>query len=274
MLQNLLRFFNHSQQHYATRQYPPFCVVTPESPLETACAVSPIGIKASMSGSLTPTTKSTTNIINPYLHFFSSLPPSYWRNPNSNIDNCELWSQEWLRLKSTIASHFSWAVPTQRSIDAIKRYTDRVIEIGCGSGYWAWLMEQAGIDVIAFDAMLPPFAWYTVHLGNEVEVLLHSDRTLFLCWPPWNSEMASNSLSFYKGSCIIYVGEWMGGCASPKFFWLLNMHFEAVETIAIPQWFMRTDSVSIFLRRHRNIEREEMDYRKSNKPITSKTIKE
>src|SRR5260370_9456575 len=113
-------------------------------------------------------------------------------------------------------------------------------------------MEQVGINVSAYDTMLPPFAWHTVHLATEAEILLHSDRTLFLCWPPWNSDMASNSLSYYKGSCIIYVGEWMGGCVNPQFFLLLNMHFEAVETIAIPQWFMRTDSESIFLRLCRN----------------------
>src|SRR3954453_12712349 len=78
---------------------------------------------------------------NPYLTFFRSLPAAFWRNPLLPIDNGEMWSPDWLRLKAAVAGHFSWAVPTDEAIAAIRRHTSRVIEIGCGSGYWAWLME-------------------------------------------------------------------------------------------------------------------------------------
>lgn len=190
------------------------------------------------------------SIVNPYLEFFQSVP-SFWRNPHLPVDSSELSSPEWLRLKGAIARHFSWAVPTQAAIEAIKNYTARVIEIGCGSGYWAWLMKQAGIDVIAFDSAVPEFAWHEVRSGNEAEVMRHADRTLFMCWPPWSSDMALNALASYRGTYFIYVGEWLGGCADVKFFAMLTAYFEAVETVAIPQWFMRNDNLTIFRRRIR-----------------------
>lgn len=188
-------------------------------------------------------------LLNPYLSFFLSLPPSFWRHPCVLEDDRELSSPDWLRLKSAIASHFAWAVPTQEAIECIRKYAGRVLEIGCGSGYWAWLMEQAGIDVLAWDTTVPPFAWHDVRLGNEIEVMRHPDRTLFLCWPPWGSEMAARALTYYTGNYIIYVGEWMGGCANARFFALLTSCFEAVETVALPQWFMRSDSLTVFRRR-------------------------
>jgi hypothetical protein len=188
-------------------------------------------------------------LTNPYLSFFLSLPPSFWRHPWVPLDDRELSSPDWLRLKSAITSHFSWAVPTQEAIECIRKYTGRVIEIGCGSGYWAWLMNQAGIDVLALDTAVPSFAWHEIHLGNELEALRHPDRTLFLCWPPWGSEMAVRALTCYAGDHVIYVGEWMGGCANALFFAALTSWFEAVETVALPQWFMRSDNLTVFRRR-------------------------
>jgi hypothetical protein len=186
---------------------------------------------------------------NPYLNFFFSLPPSFRRGSSSPVDSRELLSHDWLQLKAAIATHFAWAVPTQEAIDRIRSHVGRVLELGCGSGYWSWLMKQAGIDVLAIDAAIPPFAWHPIVLGDETEVSRHPDRALFLCWPPWGNEMAAKALMTYEGDRVIYVGEWMGGCASPRFFEILTTAFEAIETVAIPQWFMRTDSLTIFRRR-------------------------
>jgi hypothetical protein len=186
---------------------------------------------------------------NPYLTFFRSLGEAFWRNPLLPVDNREMWSPDWLRLKAAVAGHFSWAVPTDEAIAAIRRHTSRAIEIGCGSGYWAWLMEQAGIQVLAFDVAAPAFSWHEVLPGNEAEVLRHPDRTLFLCWPPWATDMAFKALSYYRGDHVIYVGEWMVGNADPQFFALLAAGFEEVESVAIPQWLMRSDRLTIYRRR-------------------------
>jgi len=190
-------------------------------------------------------------IVNPYLDYFYSLPPECRRDPLVPLDGRESWSTPWLQFKSSVASTYAWAVPTRTAVAAIAAHTSRVVEVGCGSGYWAWLLEQAGVDVLAIDTTPPPVAWHAVRLGTELEVAKHPDRTLFLCWPPWASEMAYNALSRYRGELVVYVGEWMGGSAEPRFFSLLAQEYEEADRVDIPQWFMRADRLTIWRARRR-----------------------
>jgi hypothetical protein len=164
-------------------------------------------------------------------------------------DDIEASMPEWLEFKIPIVTRFSWAVPTQQAIDAIAKYASKVIEIGAGSGYWAWLLNQVGVVVTAYDFIPRPDTWYPVRVGDESSVLWHRDATLFLCWPPSGSDMALNALLNYAGEYVIYVGEWLRGNACAKFFEVLTTAFDEVETVCIPQWFMRTDRLSIHKRR-------------------------
>jgi hypothetical protein len=61
--------------------------------------------------------------------------------------------------------------------------------------------------------------------------------------------MAFNALDSHRGGQFIYVGEWMGGNANPRFFALLASQFKVIDTIAIPQWYMRSDFLAVFRRR-------------------------
>jgi hypothetical protein len=109
------------------------------------------------------------------------------------------------QLKTTIGRErcvdlFSWAVPSPEVIEALVQFSP-IVEIGCGRGYWADLLQKAGADVRPYDVAPPhksfnnewhkqlkegfPRAWTEVHFGNQA--VLHDvakDRTLFLCWPP------------------------------------------------------------------------------------------
>ena len=185
---------------------------------------------------------------NPYLDFFHALPASFRRDASLPA-SAELASPDWLMLKSAITRHFAWAVPDEAAIACIRRYATQVIEVGAGSGYWAWLMRQAGIDVTAFDTDPPPFTWIEVHRGNEHQMLGHPARTLFLCWPPWATDMAFNALALYRGEYVVYVGEWMLGNADARFFALLAARYEAVDCVALPQWHARADGLTVFRRR-------------------------
>jgi hypothetical protein len=61
--------------------------------------------------------------------------------------------------------------------------------------------------------------------------------------------MAARALALYKGKYVIFVGEWLGGCADPSFFALLDAYYCEVATVTLPEWFMRDDSLVIFQRR-------------------------
>lgn len=153
------------------------------------------------------------------------------------------------QLKGAIAAHFSWAVPTDQAIATICESSTGMVEIGAGCGYWAWLMRQAGLPVAAFDVAPPAFTWSRVDPGDERVAMYYPGHTLFLCWPPWNSDMAANALSLYRGNRVVYVGEWMGGSANTRFFAQLTSEFEGLKLVNIPQWHNRDDRLMVFRRR-------------------------
>ena len=186
---------------------------------------------------------------NPYLDFFNSLPSSCRRHPGTPLDASEMLSPDWLQFKAAIAAHFAWSVPTDDAISTIGRFTRRVMEIGAGSGYWAWLLQQSGIPVRAFDASPPAFVWHAVERGDESEVSKHRSHSLLLSWPPWGSPMAAKSLANYKGKMIFFIGEWGRGCADPEFFSALNDGYDIAATVDLPQWYMRDDRLFVFARR-------------------------
>jgi hypothetical protein len=186
---------------------------------------------------------------NPYLDFFRAMPPACRRDPAVAPSAGELLSPEWLTLKAAIAGHFAWAVPTEDAIRTVVRHATQVVEVGAGSGYWAWMMRQAGIAVAAFDASPPAFTWSEVGLGDERVAMHYPDHMLFLCWPPWNSDMAYNALASHRGDRLVYVGEWMGGSANARFFEHLVGGFEAVDVVELPQWHNRDDRLMVFRRR-------------------------
>src|SRR4051812_25298577 len=79
---------------------------------------------------------------------------------------------------------YSWAVPSPEAVEEIARHSP-IIEIGAGTGYWAWLLSQAGSDVVACDAnVVAPPHWFAVREGGPGVLSEHSERALFLCWPP------------------------------------------------------------------------------------------
>jgi len=188
-------------------------------------------------------------LVNPYLAFFLQLPAAFRRDPSTPIAALEPPDPAWVSLKTAIAAHFAWAVPTEEAIETIHRHAEVVVEIGAGSGYWAWLMRQAGIRVAAYDRNPPPFTWTPVSRGDEGAVSASAADALFLCWPPWASDMAVNALTLHRGRYVIYVGEWMGGSAEWRFFASLAHGFRAIASAAIPQWQMRDDRLIVFERR-------------------------
>lgn len=188
-------------------------------------------------------------LCNPYLDLFRSLPPSYRRCPQLAVDARELTSPEWLSFKSHIATTYAWAVPTDDAIATIGRHGKQVVEIGSGSGYWAWMLEQAGIQVQAFDAAPQQFTWHLVRRGTSADAARYPGHSLLLCWPPWGTSMAFDTLREYTGQTVVYIGEWMMGCADARFFALLRADFDAVDGAELPQWYMRDDRLLVFRRR-------------------------
>jgi hypothetical protein len=161
----------------------------------------------------------------------------------------EAWRDSY-NARDKAVKKYAWAIPNDEAIAECVKFSP-LIEIGAGLGYWAKLISEAGGDIIAFDAWVmrsgPCFKrnkitkqeglWFDVEYGNEHWVKDHPDRTLFLCWPPYNTSMALNCLTHYRGNDLIYVGEsWGGCCGCEEFGDKLKNEWKVVKNITIPQW--------------------------------------
>ena len=156
----------------------------------------------------------------------------------------------------TMVKRFSWAVPNEEAIEAIHKLRTPVVEVGAGGGYWAYCMRQLGIDVVAYDKQ--PYnnhycssQWSEVLEGDERSVRGHADRALLLVWPPYDTSMAFDTLSTFKGNLLIYVGEGYGGCTGDDAFHeKLEEEWDLSEEVEIPQWAGINDSLQILCRKN------------------------
>lgn len=147
-----------------------------------------------------------------------------------------------------VTSRWTWAIPDPATLDYIVKALDGrpVVEMGAGSGYWAWMLSQMGVDVVAYDKtpvghedswyrqdfIAEHGKWEDVEVQEffpvqqgDVEVLSLLDdcaeRVLFLCWPNYDTDFAYEALKAYRGDLLVYIGEGNGGCTANWKFWAL-----------------------------------------------------
>jgi hypothetical protein len=90
--------------------------------------------------------------------------------------------------RTCICSYFAWAVPNDAALQALLALGP-LVELGAGTGYWAWLLSCMGADIVAYDVADSHegqgyrFRHQLVRDGG-IEVLKRSGkRALLLCWP-------------------------------------------------------------------------------------------
>lgn len=183
-----------------------------------------------------------------------TLGPDGLVDPRGELSLEDRARKFWMELRGRWVKRYSWAIPNREAVETVATH-DPLVEIGAGTGYWAYLLEQAGADVVCYDPAQPGpdrERWHEVRRGG-VEVLRNApfdDRALFVCWPPFYETLAADALETYGGDAVIYVGEGPGGCNATRAF------FEALEAgswrlereIRIPRWPGVEDSVRIYER--------------------------
>jgi hypothetical protein len=168
-------------------------------------------------------------------------PDSYWAN--LAVDGMRRAYDAGLD-RISLCARYAWSIPSPGDMAWLRQVLDGrgVVEIGAGSGYWAWQMSQSGIDVAAYDPHPPgPDNKYATHrlyhpveIGDHSAAADHSDRVLLLCWPPYDAPMAADALKAYGGDTVVFVGEGPGGCtADDAFFKLLD---DAWDEVGVSQW--------------------------------------
>ncbi len=155
-------------------------------------------------------------IINPFLEEVSLLVKSA---PTSRD------AEEVLKkMRSDLVMKYAFTIPYYELIAAIAA-SGPIVEIGAGSGYWAWMLSQAGSDVVAIDRFSPdevtPWdftgtnqwydeTWYFVDEGEALSAGAWPERSLFLAWPLYADPMAYDALRAYEaagGKKVIFLGD-------------------------------------------------------------------
>ena len=180
---------------------------------------------------------------NPYLDVFKSVS-----NTRDAYDT-----------RRNLVKTYAWAVPTDEAIACLVKYGS-LVEVGAGTGYWASLIVQAGGKIDAYD-IAPPEVQDDNYYGHErlywpvlpISCLKWDKtqrKTLFLCWPPYRSSMASDALKQFRGSVVAYIGEGSYGCTADEAFHdTLDKQWNLLETVRIPQWFGINDNLTVWGRR-------------------------
>lgn len=168
---------------------------------------------------------------------------------------------------------WSWAVPNQEALTTIADHSPRgVVEIGAGGGYWAKLLREMGVDVIAYDPAPHVSDWHDgphseVLLGDHTAVIGHADRTLLTVWPEYDAAWSHQMIELFEGEKVVYVGEGYGGCTGDdRFHQLLGgvgctcwgdkecscdlsvARFKEIATVSIPQWWGIHDYLFVYQR--------------------------
>lgn len=182
---------------------------------------------------------------NPYWEVIRQLPldpmPYPWRSrpePTLHWFGAGRDDFKYFADRFDMCATYSWAICSPGDIAWLKSVLGGrgVVETGAGTGYWAWQMEQAGIDVVAYEPneqqegnTFARRTWTTVLRDDHGASRHHPDRALFLCWPSYSDPWAAQSLANYEGDMLIYAGEGEGGCcADDEFFQLRDTEFEEI----------------------------------------------
>jgi hypothetical protein len=178
-----------------------------------------------------------TGVDNPYWEIVRQLPSV----PETGRGICpDGFARELPVGHHLLTRRYSWAIPSPGDISWLTQALDGrgLVEIGAGSGYWAWQAEQAGIDVIAYEPTNPATNTYTdgneysaIRRGGHAAARRHPDRALLLCWPSRGDPWATETLQAYTGDLLIYIGQGQGGnCAHDDFFQLLARNWTPAAT--------------------------------------------
>jgi len=178
----------------------------------------------------------------------------------------------WIKRKD-FCGKYCWAVPDPDTLAFVAQWLGPcAVEMGAGTGYFAWQLQQCGVDILAYDLAPPHLSckneyhgvrnedgtalleqtrevYFPVETGAPETLEQHTDLTLFLCWPPYASDMASLCLQHYHGTRVVYVGESEGGCTADEiFFEILECGWHEVAQHRPIQWDGIHDWVYVYER--------------------------
>ena len=159
-----------------------------------------------------------------------------------------------MNMRRECISKYGFAILTEKALRAVKKYAP-IVEIGAGTGYWAYEFQKREIDYIATEPYPNGFHFNHSKLWVKMKKMTgvkaarkYPDRTLLMCWPSYDERWPARAIKAYEGNQLIYVGEGRGGCTGDDRFHELLDSWDLKETINIPQWIGIHDRIEVFER--------------------------
>src|SRR5207249_11592302 len=136
-----------------------------------------------------------------------------------------------------------------------------------GRACWWPLRAERGVGVLCYAGARPGRSskdgyhraarapWTKVYRqSSAVAARRHRERTLVLCWPPYDDDAASYAvLRAYRGDTLIYIGEPdEGATGSVRFQRELRLNWTPGQAVDLPRWPRLRDTLMVY---RRNAER-------------------
>ena len=86
--------------------------------------------------------------------FLNKKFPNFFNFDFESLSNKEPFSFcDKVSCRNKLVEIYSWAVTDQKAIDQIVKTTKDmgIVEIGAGRGYWASILADYGVDIVAYD---------------------------------------------------------------------------------------------------------------------------
>jgi len=177
------------------------------------------------------------------------------------VGNMDNWTPVAGRFSHT--SEYAWTVTDPATVAFVAEHCGPLAyDPLAGSGYWAYLLGQSGVDVLTSDLMPPaPDSMNKYHRADTSWVpIVEADavtacrswgigRTLLLSWPPYSEPIGELIVAAHPGDLIVYIGEGDGGCCGDDGMWeLLALDWVEVASHRPVQWYGMHDWVTVYRR--------------------------
>lgn len=187
-----------------------------------------------------------------------------------SIDKVDAKIYEKLSWRDILIKKYSFPILTEDAVWKLSKYQP-ILEIGAGTGYWAYEFKKRGVNYYATDVL--PLKQNLYFVDDNSKEFYNTDKykkpwtniellsankaidkypscTLLSSWPSYNENWANEALLKYKGKYFIYEGESEGGCTgNDAFFETLDKYWKGIEIIDIPQWDTIHDYLTVYERK-------------------------
>jgi hypothetical protein len=193
---------------------------------------------------------------------------SLWRTPSVNgfgryrdrlgHFDPDRWARESLSRRDFVG-RYSWTIPDPVTLAFVAEHSmGRLVDPMAGTGYWAHLLAQLGVDTACYDLEPGTNLWHAdqplfvpvLKLDGRESVTLHPDRALFLSWPPYDVPVGTEIVQAYAGTRVIFIGEPESGCTGDDALYeLFEADWSEVAEHVPVQWDGIHDRVTVYDRR-------------------------